>query len=99
MRSIEMILVMFTSKLAECDRLAAEAVRAYDSATTPETREAALAAVAFFQGAASAYEREIGEIREAIEFKREVQREAREGRGESRGEGRGESRGADYDVN
>ena len=95
MRSIEMVLTMFMSKLAECERLAGEAARAHDAATTPETRETALAAVAFFQGAASAYEREIEEIREAIAIGREIDREIdREERATTRG-----ARVADYDVN
>lgn len=75
MRSIEMVLTMFMSKLAECERLAGEAARAHDAATTPEVRETAMLATAFFRGVASAYLSEIEGIEDAIEYRREIGRQ------------------------
>jgi hypothetical protein len=71
MGRIEMVLTMFRHRLAEAERLADESERAAQSGS-PEVRETAMLATAFFRGVASAYQREIGGIEDAIEYRREI---------------------------
>jgi hypothetical protein len=67
-----MVLTMFRHRLAEAERLADESERAAEAAESPEVRETAMLATAFFRGVASAYQCEIEGIEDAIEYRREI---------------------------
>jgi hypothetical protein len=75
MGRIEMVLTMFRQRLDEAERLADESERAAEAAESPEVRETAMLATAFFRGVASAYLSEIEGIEDAIEYRREIGRQ------------------------
>lgn len=75
MGRVEMLLEMFRHRLSEAKRMADEAERAAQGAESPEVRQTAMLATAFFRGVASAYEYEIEGIEDAMAYSREIERQ------------------------